>query len=192
MAALLTLLSVALPFVAAIPSVTPVQVGAGTCQYFPNYYPSPESDTTGGFLFRPDQADNSTIDGLYTSLEATNEDVFDITTRTDLAKSLYGCSDGLVHFYIGTSPPEVFISPTTGELGYLGAGLVPESYHHQVDGATQDGVFLGSGGVTAWAYTFVPGGGLIGEDVFTMRLLESQDGALNDGEFYGFLKAVGV
>lgn len=190
MATLLTLVSVALPLVAAIPSVIPVQVGAGTCQYFPNYYPSPESDTTGGFWFHPDQADNSTVDGLYTSVEASNENVIDITTNAQLAKILYGCSDGLVHDYVGTSPPDVFISSTTGELGYLGAGLVPESYQHQIDGVTQDGVFLGSSGVTAWAYTFVPGGGLVGEDVFTLRLLESQDGALNDGEFYGFLKAV--
>lgn len=183
-----TILPFILPLVAALPDVTPVQVGAGSCVSFPasNY-----SDSLGGFFFIPDQADNSTIDGLHTSVDPNDESIITIAANVQEAKELFGCTDGLVH-ELHNASPDLYISPDDGQLAFSDAGLAPETYEHQVDGVAQDGVFLGSGGVTAWAYTYVPGGGFHGFDEFTMRLLESQDGALNDGEFYGFLKIVPV
>lgn len=181
MAALLTLLSLALPLVAALPEVTPVQVGAGSCSYYPG----------APFIFHPDQADNSAIDGLYTSVISTDETVIDITTNLQEAKFLWGCTSGLVYEYIvGTSGGYLHIDATTGQLAYLDDGLALETYEHQVDGVTQSGIFLGNGNVTAWAFLLDPSAGFNGFDAYTFRLLESQDGALNDGEFYGFLKIV--
>lgn len=190
MASTLTLLSLLLPtLVSALPDVTPIQAGAGTCYYFPNWQSRAGSDITGAFRFRPDQADNSTVDGLDTSVEVFNKTIIDITTNTEEAKENYYCIGGAVKQYYTDTP--VYISATGGELAFLDSGLVPEVYHHQVDGVTQGGVFLGYAGVTAWAYTFVPstgGAGIV--DTFTMRLLEEQDAPLDDGEFYGFLKIV--
>lgn len=192
MSSILSLLAIYLPaLVSAFPDVTPVQLGAGTCYYFPNWQRVAGKDITGGFYFHPDQADNSTIDGLYTSVEVFNKTIIDITTNSEEAKELYYCIDGSVKEYIIDTP--VYISATNGELGFLGSGFVPEVYQHQIDGVTQSGVFLGYANVTAWAYTFVPstgGAGIV--DTFTMRLLEAQDAPLEDGEFYGFLKIIGA
>lgn len=190
MAHFLALLPLFLPaLVSALPDVTPVQLGAGTCIYFPNWQDERGSDITGGFYFHPDQADNSTVDGLYTSVEVFNKTIIDITTNSEEAKELYYCIDGAVKEYIVDTP--VYVSTADGELGFFDSGFVPEVYEHQVDGVTQSGVFLGYGGVTAWAYTFVPstgGAGIV--DTFTMRLLDAQDAPLDDGEFYGFLEIV--
>ncbi|KUI67620.1 hypothetical protein VM1G_02836 [Cytospora mali] len=192
MASTLTLLSLFIPtLVSALPDVTPIQVGAGTCYDFPNWQDVAGSDITGGFFFHPDQADNSTIDGLYTSVEVFNKTIIDITTNAEEAKEAYYCINGSVKEYYTDTP--VYISETNGELAFLDSGFVPEVYQHQVDGVTLDGVFLGYADVTAWAYTFVAstgGAGIV--DTFTMRLLEEQDAPLEDGEFYGFLKIASV
>lgn len=192
MASIFTLLSLFLPtLVSALPDVTPIQVGAGTCYDFPLWQDVVGLDITGGFFFHPDQADNSTIDGLYTSVEVFNETIIDITTNAEEAKEDYYCIDGSVRNYYTDTP--VYTSAINGELAFLDSGFVPEVYRHQIGGVTQSGVFLGYAGVTAWAYTFVPstgGAGIV--DTFTMRLLDQQDAPLDDEEFYGFLKIVGA
>jgi hypothetical protein len=107
-----------------------------------------------------------------------------------VAKEVVECTNGLVHTLTSSAP--LYIDATTGKLGYFGSGLAVENYKHEVDDVEQSGVFLGSGNITAWAYLYVPGdpyrAGVV--DQITMRLLDSQDGALNDGEFYGFLQVV--
>ncbi|KAH8658343.1 hypothetical protein BX600DRAFT_469008 [Xylariales sp. PMI_506] len=193
MAALLPLVPLLISLASALPAVTPVFVGAGTCSYYPNFVGSGGShlDQTGGLFLHPSQTDNSTIDGLYTSREWQNSTIVDVTPNLQVAKEVFECTNGLVHSLYSTTGP-LYVDATTGELGEFGSGLALESYQHQVDGATQAGIFLGSGGVTAWAYLYVPGdpyrAGVV--DQITLRLLDSQDGVLNDGEFYGFLQVV--
>jgi hypothetical protein len=192
MAALLHLLPLLISLVSALPAVTPVLVGAGTCTYYPNFVGAggDHIDQTGGLYLHPAQADNSTIDGLYTSAEWQNSTVVDITPNSEVAKEVVECTNGLVHDLASSAP--LYIDATTGELGFFSSGLALQSYQHQVDGVTQGDIFLGSGGVTAWAYLYVPGdpfrAGVV--DQITMRLLDSQDGALNGDEFYGFLQVV--
>lgn len=173
---------------AALPDVTPYQVGVGSCVDYPA---STYSDSLGGFFLIPDQADNSTIDGLHTSVDPSDESVITITANLQEAKELFGCTDAAVH-ELHNASPVLYISAENGQLAFSDAGLGLETYEHQVAGVTQDGKFLGSGGVTAWAYRYVAGGGFHGYDAFDMRLLEAQDGELEDGEFYGFLKIVAV
>ncbi|PSR78155.1 hypothetical protein BD289DRAFT_444293 [Coniella lustricola] len=192
MAPLSTLIPLLLAALAsALPDVTPVQLYAGTCAGYPNW--PQDGDRSGGFLLVPDQGDNSTVDGLITSVEALNTTVVDVTTVVASARTILQCYDTAVNsLYTGVP---LYIADTdgadNGELGYFAAGKTPEIYEHQIDGVTQSGVFLGYGGVTAWAYSFVPSlGGAGNFDWFAMRLLDAQDGALNEGEFYGFLKVV--
>lgn len=192
MAPLSTFLSLLLPALAsALPDVTPVQLGAGSCAGYPEY--PQDGDISGGFYFQADQGDNSTVDGLWSSLEPLNLTVVDITTVVGSAMVMYQCDDAAVREIHSGTP--IYIandgSADDGELGWFASGNTPEVYQHQVDGVAQSGLFLGYGGVTAWAYTFVPSTGGAGiYDMFTLRLLDAQDAPLNDGEFYGFLKVV--
>lgn len=194
MAALLPLLPLLASLASALPTVTPVQVGSGTCAYWPNFVGAggDHIDQTGGLYLHPAQTDNSTVDGLNTSREWNNSTVIDITPTLGGAREVFECTNGQLHTLSAATP--VYVDTTTGEIGEFSSGLTIESYQHQIDGVTQSGIFLGSGGVTAWAYLYVPGdptrAGVV--DQITLRLLDSQDGELNDGEFYGFLQVVGA
>jgi len=77
------------------------------------------------------------------------------------------------------------------ELGYLGQGLGPETYVHEINGVRQNGTFLGKANVTTWA--FRPATAPL--NFYQVRLLVPGNGSLNgkslhDGEFLGFLKVI--
>jgi hypothetical protein len=186
MAALLSLLPLFLSLASALPSVTPSPLPTGSCYSYPLWQGSggEHIDLSGGLYIHPAQADNSSIDGLYMKSGWQNPDVLAFALQRG-ATGYIMCNEGVIKdFY---SSDALYIDPTTGALGFLGAGFPVAGYHHLVDGGTQSGVFLGYNNVTAWAYLYVPAADGHATQV-SMRLLDLQDGALNDGEFYGFLQ----
>jgi hypothetical protein len=94
--------------------------------------------------------------------------------------------------------------PYDAELGWgFGQyGTPVEAYHHYVDGALQDGLFLGQGNVTTWGVKLYPvdeSGTLDGLPYWGLRLLGPESTvptangtvALMDGEYMTFLMVTG-
>lgn len=76
----------------------------------------------------------------------------------------------------------LLLGSAEGDLGYFENGVAPETYALMATNGTKiDGVFLGRGNVTTWA--FRPTGGF-----WSVRLVGAK--GLRDGEFAGFLKVV--
>lgn len=205
MAALpLLLAALLLPLCAALPPVTPVQVGRRSCSGFPNFVEA--GDAAKGLLFRADQADNSTVNGLPTTLRVTPDvDLLDITLPAAGAPAnesgttlVWACESGVLFQLDNMGGGLLDIDKTTGQFGFLRTGSFPELYQHTGDGVADSAgsVYLGLANVTAWAFKFVPGvaGGdaAAAADAFSLRLLKAQDEAPGEGEFAGFLKVVAV
>ncbi|OCL08267.1 hypothetical protein AOQ84DRAFT_354564 [Glonium stellatum] len=201
------LLGAPMALVSAVPNVTVTPIGRG-CSAYPNWYPSPESDTTGGFRFRADQADNSSINGLYSSVRyfpgsnGLRSGNIVITPNTMGATPGFCCVNGVIEdLYLTTAPAVTTIyfsaSLYDAQLTYLEDGGKVETYAHEIGGVRQDGVFIGAGNVTTWGFKYQPASASE-PDYIEMRLLgpNSSDPTtgkpLRDGEFKGFLKVEGL
>jgi hypothetical protein len=169
--------------VLALPSVTSLRVSPGSCQSYPNSFHG-AGDNADAFLFTPDQADNSTINGLKTGIYGTNLVVYPNTP--DATSTIFCCDrGGTVLDGFGVQPLLLSMDSSDEELGYLTQGLGPETYVHVVNGTKLDGIFLGKGNVTTFGFRYVTSPA----SFWQVRLLGSGKN-LKDGEFMGFLKVV--
>lgn len=170
----------------ALPNVTPIQIGQGDCSAYPNSY-FHTGDNADAFVFHPDQADDSSINGLLTGIWGTSLVVHENNTVD--APTIFCCDrGGTVLDPFGVQ--SLLLSPSDEELGYWN-GIKPETYAHEVDGVRQDAVFLGMANVTTWAFKHAAAPATY----YHFRLLvagaENSNGTvLSDGEFKGFLKVV--
>jgi hypothetical protein len=177
-----------IPLISAFPNVKPILIGHGNCSAYPNSFRG-AGDNADAFIFVPDQADNSSINGLKTRITGINLVAYDNTTaNADLASTIFCCDrGGTVLDGFGMQSLLVANNSTDEELGYLGQGGKPETYAHEIDGVRQDGVFLGMGNITTWAFRR-------GAGYWQIRLLgspgngDSKGGSLNVGESRAFLK----
>ncbi|CZR68537.1 uncharacterized protein PAC_18436 [Phialocephala subalpina] len=172
--------------VSAIPNVTAIRIGQGDCSAYPNSY-FHAGDNADAFIFRPDQADNSSINGLHTRIDGQNLFVYESST---IDSTIFCCDrGGTILDGMGVQSLLLSTNLKDSELGYLSQGIKPETYAHEVDGVRLDGVFLGSANVTTWAFRRA------GEDYYQVRLLvpgsaNAKVGDLLDGEVKGFLKVL--
>ncbi|KAE8444079.1 hypothetical protein EG329_000861 [Mollisiaceae sp. DMI_Dod_QoI] len=191
------LLIAPISLISALPNVTAIRIGDG-CSAYPTYLPDPSNNFTGCFVLHPDQADNSSINGLHTGPQGTSLVVY---SDPMAASELFGCTNGTIFdYFIAPSAAtqwSFLTNPQDQELISSSQGIRPETYAHEVDGVRQDGVFLGSANSTTWAFRLVLGaGGIGGRDFYQVRLLEPKNAdpvmgiALRDGEFKGFLKVI--
>ncbi|TVY68955.1 hypothetical protein LSUE1_G006158 [Lachnellula suecica] len=172
----------------AIPSVKAIQVGAGNCSAFPSTFVG-AGDNADGFVFSPDQADDSSINGLTTGITGSTLVVY--KNSTDVLETIFCCDFGGT-ILDGFGIRSLLLPPTISndtQLAYMSEGIKPQTYVHEVNGTRQAGTFLGWANVTTWAFktaTWNP-------DFWQMRLLVSESGdskgaSLSEGEFMGFLK----
>ncbi|CZR60248.1 uncharacterized protein PAC_10144 [Phialocephala subalpina] len=192
-------LTLAPSLVFALPNVTAVRLGANHCNGYPNSRPSDVSGA-GPFIFHPDQADNSSINDMKVGGHGTGLVVY---TNPQTAIELFSCSNHSLYDYLSDlspNPPRMLTFLTSEDdkqVIYSDLGFEPETYAHEVAGVRQDGVFLGSGNVTTWAFNLVSGTGVAPSDgYYQMRLLPKSEEVigkiLREGEFKGFLKIVPI
>jgi hypothetical protein len=197
----LCLLGIQSALVSAVPDVTVVPLTTSNCSPYPNWQGGAGVDVTGTVFIQLDQSDNTTANGLYSSVfpaagPNTEKTIISITPQKDLAKIGYKCFNGVFqdNYVDGESVPHISANisdPQYGYFGYWGGGWSPAPYAHQIDGQQQDGVFLGATGLTTWGFTYHPAGSGAGElEHFEARLL-FPDVKPRDCEFEGFLKIVG-
>lgn len=172
--------------VSAIPNVTAIRIGEGNCSAYPNSY-FHAGDNADAFIFRPDQVDNSSINGLHTHIDSQNLFVYENST---IDSTIFCCDrGGTILDGIGVQSLLLSMNLKDSELGYLSQGIKPETYAHEINAVRQDGVFLGSANVTTWAFRRA------GTGYYQVRLLLPASatvkvGNLQDGEVKGFLKVL--
>ena len=95
-------------------------------------------------------------------------------------------------FSMNEQDEELGYSRDSGEGTGGASGLNPEVYTHEIAGVQQDGLFMGLGNVTTWAFKLVLGqGGAGSSDYYRMRLLGPKT-SLKDGEIDGFVGIVAL
>lgn len=183
--------------VSALLNVTSIAIAPGTCQGFPGYVPQPIGDLTQQFFFEARETSNSSLDGLRLSLSITspsNTSELVINTDPTAAYDIFSCSNGTV-FDIDGGPAIVFSAKQQDqELGYPNddgreRALNPEVFQHDIGGIEQDGLFLGLGNVTTWAFDLQQGG--VNGDWYRMRLLDLGT-SLGRRESNGFVRIVAL
>ncbi|KAE9364245.1 hypothetical protein N431DRAFT_354371 [Stipitochalara longipes BDJ] len=176
--------------VSALPNVTALQIGGGNCSAYPSSFHS-TVDNADAFVFTPDQADNSSINGLSTGVAGTKLVVYTTKPVSIVASAIFCCDhNGTVKDGFGVQTLLLSNDTNDAELGYFDQGnaIKPETYAHFVEGVRQEGVFLGWGNVTTWGYRRVKSE--TGGDYYGIRLLKLGIGDLKNGEIRGFLKVV--
>lgn len=197
--------------ISAAPNVTAIPIAPGTCQGFPGYVPQPIGELTQQFFFEARDTPNSSLDGLRSSLQSSpsspsssSSSQLIINTDPTVVYNIFTCANGSISDIHG-GPNLVFsVNEQDQELGYQitstsgkgetkkSLGPSPEVYTHEIAGVQQDGLFLGWGNVTTWAFQFVSGvSGAGGSDYYRMRLLGSR-AKLKDGELDGFVRIVAL
>ncbi|EPE25128.1 hypothetical protein GLAREA_11709 [Glarea lozoyensis ATCC 20868] len=171
--AILSLSLLLLPNALALPNVTAIPAGPGDCSAYPNFYGT-NGRTSDAFIFLPSQADNPSVNNLKTSilnntLVVLNDPSADPTIFCCIAPNIF---DGWAE--------RTLLLEGDRRMRYTSQGVTPELYVHEIEGVKQEGVFLGSEGVTRWVFGEIEGG-------WGVRL--DGDGVVNEGEFKGFLRA---
>jgi hypothetical protein len=163
----------------------------------------PIGNLTQQFFFEPRDTSNSSLDGLRSSLSSsssTSSSSTQLIFNTDVTVpyNIFSCVNNGSIFDIHGGPTLVFsMNEQDQELGYSsesgqGSGLNPEVYTHEIAGVQQDGLFMGLGNVTTWAFELVLGeGGGGSSDYYRMRLLGPK-ASLKDGEIDGFVGIVAL
>jgi hypothetical protein len=167
------------------------------------------SDGSGNFYLQAYQSDNSSIDGLGSSLEYSRGTTqirwvqITLGTRVDEAKVVLRCYNDTLHGFVSTGVSaftwetlQFSPYPYDAELMYfVSGGPAAQAYSHYIDSVKQDGVFLGANGVTTWGFRYFDASyGCCGAPFYQLRLLgpdstdPSTGAPLQDGEFKGFLK----
>jgi hypothetical protein len=201
------LVSSLVSLVLASPNDTAVPIDG--CSAYPSY--DPESGGTGNFYLQAFQTDNSSVNGLGSSLQyslgATQIRWGQITlgTRIDEAKVVLQCYNNTLHGFVSTGVSaftweilQFSPYPYDEELMYLvDGGPAAQAHSLYLDGVKQDGVFLGANGVTSWGFRYLDAShGCCGAPFYQLRLLgpnstdPSTGSSLQDGEFSGFLKVM--
>ncbi|KAF4629659.1 hypothetical protein G7Y89_g8486 [Cudoniella acicularis] len=135
-----------LPLVSALPNVTVVRIGQGDCSAYPNSY-FHAGDNADAFLFHPDQADNSSINGFRTDILGSSLVVYPNTTVSSGNPTIFCCDRGgtvLDNFGVRS----LLLSTTNAsdeELGYWNASqaIKPETLFAPGGGKLGDGEFKG-------------------------------------------------
>lgn len=158
-------------------------VDAGVQAKFQVRPPGPYAATQGIFLFRPLAS--------YSHVPA-NQPLFSIQIGVAVnpaqAKLILKCASSSLLAYYNASWTAVTRGPDDKAfllVGQEGGTELQAHAHFLADGSQQEGVFLGSGGHTTWAYKRRTGSG--GLDEFRIRLLVGSD-SLEEGEFKGFVR----
>ncbi|KAF8854261.1 hypothetical protein BDZ45DRAFT_759489, partial [Acephala macrosclerotiorum] len=127
--------------VTAIQNVTAIRIGQSDCSAYPNSY-FHAGVNADAFIFRPDQANNSSINGLHTRIDGQNLFAYEKST---IDSTIFCCDRGAtIPARIGVQSLLLSTNLKDFELGYLSQGTKPKTYVHGVDGVRQDGVFLGT------------------------------------------------
>jgi hypothetical protein len=174
-----------IPLVSAIPNVTVIPVGPGDCSGFPSSYPT-SGRNADAFIFRPDQADNSSINNLKTIISGNSL----VVSEDSTVDNVIFCCDhgGTVEDGFGYLTLLLPTNSSNMQLSYMDEGSKPMTYAHEVNGVRQDGVYLGSGNVTTWAFKRVANARHYQIRLFAPGTGTTKGNMLNDGEFKGFLK----
>jgi hypothetical protein len=192
--------------ISAVPNVTVVPLGPGSCVYWPNWQGSggDRIDISGGLRILVDQSDDDGVNGLTLEQKTFNWTygpvralVADLRKSSRLgAKSWFRCVNGALEYPQG----DKFNVGKDQRNGFLriGEGYTPEVYAHEVNGVRQPGVFLGVKNQTKWGFNY-RGPEACGElDYYEVKLQDLPlDPAVEpragyNPEFFGFLKVEAI
>ncbi|KIW09613.1 uncharacterized protein PV09_00481 [Verruconis gallopava] len=194
-----------LSFVTASHNITAVPIDG--CSAYPGY--DATSGGSGNFYLQAYQTDNSSVDGIGSSLQYSRGatqirwGMITLGVRVDEAKVVLRCYDQVLHGFVATGVSgytwetlQFAPYPYDQELMYLvDGGPAAQAHTLSVDGVEQEGVFLGADGVALWGFRYIDASqGCCGVPYYQLRLLgpnsaDPNTGApLQDGEFTGFLK----
>lgn len=188
-----TLFAMALAATAAhaLPDVVkPVQLGV-ECHNYPGF--SAATGEAGPWPLYASSTDGQVARGAGSTVSDVDAGVqakfqIGVAVNPAQAKLILKCASSSLLAYYNASWTAVTRGPDDKAfllVGQEGGTELQAHAHFLADGSQQEGVFLGSGGHTTWAYKRRTGSG--GLDEFRIRLLVGSD-SLEEGEFKGFVR----
>ncbi|EJT73583.1 hypothetical protein GGTG_07439 [Gaeumannomyces tritici R3-111a-1] len=174
----------------ALPEVRPVQLGS-ECHNYPAF--NADTGEAGPWVLWAADNDGPVASGAGSDVSRVSDGAsarfqISISVEPTSAKLALKCSNGTLLAYYQEWTP---VTRGSDDKAFLlannrqGGTAMQAHAHFLADGTQQEGVFLGSGGKTTWAYKYQIG--QRGRKEFRIRLLVSSD-SLEEGEFKGFIR----